>query len=78
MFPVMTLTDVPEGDTSHGYNASGWCTCELFIATLGDQLHPYSSEAADFFPETVRVQSVLSGSDRAAQDHLQQCIRTNV
>lgn len=40
-FPVMALEEVVEN--THSYWESGWCFSELSIATLGRQLHQYSS-----------------------------------
>merc|ERR1712184_173430 len=41
-FPVLALTEAPPGDDSHDYFGSGWCTCELTVATLGKQLQTFS------------------------------------
>jgi len=40
-FPVMILDQVAAGLSP--YDKSGWCFSEVMIATLGKQLHPYSS-----------------------------------
>jgi len=55
LFPVLALTDVPDGDTSHDYFNSGWCVCEFSVAALGQQLHKYSSELLDTQAGTKRA-----------------------
>ena len=43
-FLVPVLTDVPGDDTTHYYIDSGWCTCELAVAMLGQTLEQLSKE----------------------------------
>ena len=44
IFPVLVLTAVPDGDITHSYHDSGWCSCEVNIALLGKTLHEYSQD----------------------------------
>merc|ERR1740123_1062728 len=58
LFPVLVLTDVPDGDVAHDYFDSGWCMCEFNIALLANQLHPYSVEELRMGGSTPKSRSV--------------------
>lgn len=45
LFPVLVLSEVPQGGAVHGYMESGWCFCEFTIAALGKQLDIFSRRA---------------------------------
>ena len=65
-FQVLALTCVPSGDTTHDYNDSGWCTCELGIAVLGKRLHRYSSELLASQSHSALVEAGKSPMDLAS------------
>ena len=77
-FPVLVLSDLPEGDTDHLYMESGWCTCELMVAMLGKTVHQYTSEQLSGIARTTHIALSMGNMDESAADEFEEQTRLEI
>lgn len=63
LFPVISLTELPDDGCNLRYDGSGWCTCEFNIALLGKQLHQFSLQIQRSLASKAMLEASLAKMD---------------
>ena len=78
LFPVLVLNEVPPGDNAHNYIDSGWCTCELAVAMLGQTLDQFSKEQLGLLMRRSHIELSMSNMSEDAAAEFEERARAEI
>jgi hypothetical protein len=78
LFPVLVLNEVPPNDNAHNYLDSGWCTCELAVAMLGQTLDQFSKEQLGLLMRRSHIELSMSNMSEDAAAEFEKHARAEI
>ena len=78
LFPVLVLNEVPPDDNAHNYIDSGWCTCELAVAMLGQTLDQFSKEQLGHLMRRSHIELSMSNMSEDAAAEFEERARAEI